>query len=114
MNPQVLILGGDCPYDSRAAGRLWDFPHFDIGNVFVFENVLAIAGLAAFGPISPYAEGAALDPGDYVEDADGQGGGKHENKGHRHAENGKDKEKDAADNLVKYIHRDYVDPLWGK
>lgn len=107
-------MSGDCPYDTWAAGRLRDFPHFDIGNVFVFKNVFAIAALAALGPIRLDAEGAALDSGYDIQYANGQGGGNHENESHRHAENGKGKEKDAADNLVKYIHRAYVDPLWGK
>lgn len=70
--------------------------------------------MPALGPVGFHAEWTALDSGHYVQDADRDGGGNHEHKRHRHAENGKNKEKDAADNLVKYIHRDYVDPLWEK
>jgi len=63
-------------------------------------------GRAAGGvlPSRRAAEGAALDAGNDIQNAYGDGGGHHEDEGHGHAANGQDEKQYAAENLCECIH----------
>src|SRR5690606_5663767 len=92
-------------FASVTRGGLRDFAHLDVGHVLGAKGLPRLIRPAALFPVGPDAEGPAFDACDHVKNRDGDGSGHHENGGRDHAEYREDEKQDAADNLIKCIHR---------